>query len=146
MPRTPRNWHEKATSHSNSRKSLNAVDEVARRRGAAQREGVVQLRSLLHLKLFPKSHLRQFSRNGMGRRRKLRFSGHVIRRKGLERTIITGKVNGKRKRGRPHLTSWLKDIKSSTGMTLQDAVRAAEDMERWRRIVKTTASHNATSD
>ena len=53
--------------------------------------------------------------------------------------------NGKRKRGRPP-TSWLKDIKSSTGMTLQEAVRAAEDRERWRRIVKTTASHNATSD
>ena len=31
-----------------------------------------------------------------------------------------------------------------TGMTLQDAVRAAEDRERWRRIVKTPASHNAT--
>ena len=46
----------------------------------------------------------------MVRRRKLRFFGHVIRRKGLERTIITGKVNGKRKRGRPP-TSWLKDIK-----------------------------------
>ena len=31
----------------------------------------------------------------MVRRRKLRFFGHVIRRKGLERTIITGKVNEK---------------------------------------------------
>ena len=81
----------------------------------------------------------------MVRRRQLRFFGHVIRRKGLERTIITGKVNEKRKRGRPP-TSWLKDIKSSTGMTLQEAVRAAEDRERLRRIVKTTASHNATSD
>ena len=77
----------------------------------------------------------------MVRRRKLCFFGHVIRRKGLERTIITGKVNGKRKRGRPP-TSWLKDIKSSTGMTLLEAVRIAEDRERWRRIVKT----NATSD
>ena len=37
----------------------------------------------------------------MVRRQKLHFFGHVIRRKGLERTIITGKVNGKRKRGRP---------------------------------------------
>ena len=49
------------------------------------------------------------------------------------------------KSGRPPI-SWLKDIKSSTGMTLQEAVRAAEDRERGRRIVKTTASHNATSD
>ena len=81
----------------------------------------------------------------MVRRQKVCFFGHVIRRKGLERTIITGKVNGKRNRGRPP-TSWLKDINSSTGMTLQDDVRAAEDRERWRRIVKTTVSHNATSD
>ena len=32
---------------------------------------------------------------------KLRFFGHVIRRKGLARTIITGKGNRKRKRGCP---------------------------------------------
>ena len=50
----------------------------------------------------------------------------------------------KEKRGR-HPTSWLTDIKSSTGMTLQEAMRAAEDSERCRRIVQTTASHNATS-
>ena len=43
-------------------------------------------------------------------------------------------------------TSRLKDIKSSIGMTIQEAVRAAEDRERWQRIMKTTASHNATSD
>ena len=81
----------------------------------------------------------------MVRRQKLCFFGHVIRRKGLERTIITGKVNGKRKRGRPP-TSVAQGHYSSTGMTLQDAVRAAEDRGRWRRIVKTTVSHNATSD
>ena len=81
----------------------------------------------------------------MVRRRKLRFFGHVIRGNGLERTIITGKVNGKRKRGRPP-TLWLKDTESSTGMTLQEAVRAAEDRERWRRIVKTTSSHDVESD
>ena len=71
----------------------------------------------------------------MVRRRKLHFFGHVIRMVGTRKNIITGKVNGKGKRGRPP-TSWLKDIKSSTGMTLQEAVRAAEDRERWRRIVK----------
>ena len=53
------------------------------------------------------------------RRRKLRFFGHVIRRKGLERlTIITGKVNGKRKRGRPP-TSWLNCGRSRTSRALQ---------------------------
>ena len=65
----------------------------------------------------------------MVQRQKLHFFGHVIQRKGLERTIITGKVNRKRKRGHPP-TSWLKDIKSSTGLTMQEAVRAAEDRER----------------
>ena len=60
-------------------------------------------------------------------------------------TRKTNHREGQRKESRPP-TSWLKDIKSSTGMTLQEAVRAAEDRERWRRIVKTTASHNATSD
>ncbi|CAI9716547.1 kDa calcium-binding [Octopus vulgaris] len=51
---------------------------------------------------------------------KLRFFGHVMRRDGLERTIITGKVNCRRKRSRP-TTFWLKDI-AATGLSLFSAV------------------------
>ncbi|CAI9721196.1 Hypothetical predicted protein [Octopus vulgaris] len=75
---------------------------------------------------------------------KLRFFGHVMRRDGLERTIITGKVNGRRKTGRPP-TSWLKDI-TAMGLSLFSAVHGVEDSRRWQDIVMTTASHSATPD
>ena len=57
-----------------------------------------------------------------------------------------GQRKEKERPSTPPSTSWLKDIKSSTGMTLQEAVRVAEDRERWRRIVKTTATHGAPSE
>ena len=79
------------------------------------------------------------------RKQKLRFFGHTIRRNGLDKQIITGKVNGRRRRGRPP-TSWLKDITEITGLSLAEAVRAAEDRREWRRIVWATASHPATPD
>ncbi|CAI9729077.1 Hypothetical predicted protein [Octopus vulgaris] len=66
--------------------------------------------------------------------RKLRFSGHVMRRDGLERTIITGKVNGRRKRRRPP-TSWLKDI-AATGLSLFSAVHWVEDRRRLVELTK----------
>ena len=48
------------------------------------------------------------------RRQKLRFFGHVVRRDGLDKLVITGKVNGRRRRGRPP-TTWFKDIQATTG-------------------------------
>ncbi|CAI9721726.1 Hypothetical predicted protein [Octopus vulgaris] len=60
--------------------------------------------------------------------RKLRFFGHIMRRDGLERTIITGKVNVKRKRGRTP-TSWLKDI-AAVGLSLFSAVYGGRIQEK----------------
>uniref|UniRef100_A0A0L8GBP3 Reverse transcriptase domain-containing protein n=1 Tax=Octopus bimaculoides TaxID=37653 RepID=A0A0L8GBP3_OCTBM len=62
-------------------------------------------------------------------KQKLRFFGYVMHRDGLERTIITSKVNGRRKRGRPS-TSWLKYI-AATGLPLNSSVHG----------VKKVASH-----
>ena len=58
-------------------------------------------------------------------------------RKGLERTIITGKVSGKR--GRPP-TSWLKDIKSSTGMRV-DTARYCESSRGQGEMAKNRENH-----
>ena len=41
--------------------------------------------------------------------RKMRFFDHMIRKGGMERCIIEGKVEGMRRRGRP-LSSWASDI------------------------------------
>ncbi|CAI9721939.1 Hypothetical predicted protein [Octopus vulgaris] len=73
---------------------------------------------------------------------KLRFFGHIMRWDGLERTIITGKVNGRRKRGRP-TTSWLKDI-AATGLSLFSAIHWVEDRRRcWADFCFTDQMFNA---
>ena len=58
----------------------------------------------------------------------------------MERRIIEGKAEGKRRRGRP-LTSWASDIVKLVGGSLADAVHKAADREVWRALVIATAAH-----
>ena len=53
--------------------------------------------------------------------RKMRFFGHIIRKGGIERCIIEGKIEGRKRKGRP-LTSWASDIVKLVGGSLADAV------------------------
>ena len=46
--------------------------------------------------------------------KKMRFFGHIIRKGGMERCIIEGKVEGKGRKGKP-LTSWASDIMNLVG-------------------------------
>ena len=64
-------------------------------------------------------------------KRKLTFLGHVVRRDGLGKNLITGMLFGKRKRGRPktrykdsirELTKWCKLIGLSIGQTRVETV------------------------
>ena len=78
------------------------------------------------------------------KKRKLQFFGHVMRRKGLEGTIISGKVNGRKRWGRP-TTSCLKDAEGWTGMSLSEAIRATDNCMAWSRRVVATTSHRDAS-
>ena len=50
--------------------------------------------------------------------------GHFMRRQdSLEKTIMLGKVEGSRKRGRPNMR-WIDSIKEAIGMSLQELNRA----------------------
>ncbi len=44
----------------------------------------------------------------------------------LEKNIVEGMVDGKRRRGRP-AAGWLDDIKEWTGLTVTNAIRLAND-------------------
>jgi len=68
------------------------------------------------------------------KKRKLRWFGHAARSSGLTKTILQGTVPGSRKRGRQK-KRWEDNIKEWTGLNLAEAIRAAEDRDRWRRIV-----------
>ena len=63
-------------------------------------------------------------------RQKLKYSGHVTRHNGLEKTIMQGMVAGKRSRGKPR-QRWEKDITYTFG-TMTAASRVAEDRHQFR--------------
>lgn len=69
------------------------------------------------------------------KKRKLRWFGHITRSTGLAKTILQGTVPGGRRRGRQK-KRWEDNIREWTGLTLIEAMRAAEDRERWRTLVK----------
>ena len=72
--------------------------------------------------------------------RKLIYFGHTIRHDCLQKRIVEGMVEGKRKRGRP-AASWLDDIKQVTGASITEATRAAADRNEWRSLVQTTPAY-----
>ena len=53
--------------------------------------------------------------------RKLRMFGHLIRKEGLEKTKLQGKVQGKRNRGRPR-KCWQDDITGWSGRGFQETL------------------------
>lgn len=66
--------------------------------------------------------------------KKLKYFGHMIRKNDtIQRSVLDGKVNGKRGRGRPR-TKWTTNIEKWTGLSYHQAVRQAQDREEWRTI------------
>ena len=60
------------------------------------------------------------------KQRKLAYFGHISRRDGLQRSLLEGKINGKRGRGRPKM-NWIDNIKEWTGLTYYECVRISGD-------------------
>ena len=66
---------------------------------------------------------------------RLSYFGHIMRRQdSLEKTIMLGKVEGSRKRGRPNMR-WIDSIKAAMGIGLQDLSRAVEDRTLWTSLI-----------
>jgi len=57
----------------------------------------------------------------------------VIRRDGIEKDIIQGKVEGKRSRGRPPIR-YIDQIKNLTQISMSENIRNTENREFWRNI------------
>ena len=66
---------------------------------------------------------------------KLQYFGHLMQRAdSLEKTLMLGKIEGKRRSGQQRMTL-LDDIISSTDMNLSKLQEIVKDREVWRAIV-----------
>ena len=69
-------------------------------------------------------------------RLKLCYFGHVMRTKGsLERDIMLGQVDGRRRQGRPRLRC-IDSVKEITGLRLETLKETVKDRKKWRMLVE----------
>ena len=54
----------------------------------------------------------------------MRFFGHIVRKNGMEKRLMQGKMEGKRIRGRP-ATTWFQDLKEWTKLDIAGASQLA---------------------
>ena len=70
------------------------------------------------------------------RARKPAYCGHTTRKQGswLKKDIMQGTMPGARKRGKPR-TAWMDNIKTWTGLPVEESIRMTEDGDKWRKCV-----------
>ena len=70
------------------------------------------------------------------RKRQLNFLGHILRKEKIEHLCLTGKIEGRRARGRQrkkYLDSILEDI--GENLTANQLIQLARDRLRWRQVI-----------